>query len=247
MYANFVGIIYSPEKKAKDIEVTGTLPIKVTKIDTPAITRYNVEYYEYKAPVLNLTVTPSVAEVGSTVSAQFNGTYTGGSEPVSHITVDPNVTPNITETTISFTATVGSNIEGTFGNHTVTVHDESGKETSKTAGVKFQHRYRWGFIPRGADVTAFIVSESKLADSIKGAYGMDTLYTFPSGDHHLAWLMPMDENVTLVTGDANMEWTTIDAGQLTYTNGDVTVAYRVIKTLGDYSGTSEPVTLRIVQ
>jgi hypothetical protein len=230
------------------IKVTGVSPIKVREYMEGDTKVFEVYYAPYIAPSIKLVVSPAMLEIGESANVTYTATITPGSEDIVSVSVDPDSEHTFVDNVITMTKILSSSVPATIGVHTFTAFDLVGTKVSVTGGITVSNAYMTGFMPRGGDASTIIIDKVTLGSSIKDAFGADTVYTFPEGSHHIVWLVPDGEAMGKVTGDANMEWSVISDGQYILTDNGygVQVPYRIMRTIGDYSGSSAPVVLRIV-
>jgi hypothetical protein len=208
---------FAPKTLISQIQTSdGTLLEKVLE-DTYATKAY-IEELLYKPIAINsFTVSPSEAEIGSTVSS-LTFKWTTSKTPNS-ITIDnTSITPTSkTEHTLSSTVTGYTEYE-------LKVTDEKDKEVSKKVSINFKNRIYWGTITKGTSPTG---------DTIK-----DLSNNTLSNDKARSVNITLEENQNFVYayprsfGKATFrvgafEMDLGDPQEVDYTNGNTTTKYYV--------------------
>jgi hypothetical protein len=233
----FIGEVTIPKRDISTINIVGVDPIEVRKQTEGELTTFYISYVPYVAPTSNITVTPSIVEVGSTFNATYTATWVKGSGELTSVTIDDIPVSNknsLSETIVSNGLSTPS--EGIFFPKTIKVIDYKGSSSTATTSITSQYRYYVGTKPRFGDNTTIVKDAGKLSSSMSSAYGALKTYSIPELDSHVVWLLPPNKTMGKVTDENNFECETIDGGIVSITNEyGVTVNYTVIQSKNFYA------------
>lgn len=230
-------------------EFRAIAPIKVTVAQVGGKIRVTHSYEAYIVPTVNISVSPTTAEIGDSVDPTFTVTFEVGSQPLTSKELTPAVDPEPDMTSSPFGFQIDgltSTVPGIFGIHRFTVEDGTEVEIYDEVGVSFMHRYfQWFSDEATTDEATMIAGSSELAASAVAAWGGTQAYIVPNLNY-IYWAVPEDDEDGIgqpYLGSFPLPVTVI--GQITRADNGfgVPVTYNIIRTTNYFGASTLNITI----